>query len=61
VKTHDKIEDKPLKREDIEVVDEQDSPWGVNYVLVKIQGREKILSRKIYEDIIHQLDSQHNE
>ena len=59
--TPPKTKDEPIKREDIEVIEEEESPWGVNYVLVKIQGKEKILSRKIYVDIINQLDSNNNE
>jgi|TARA_B110001454_G_scaffold200652_1_gene206443 hypothetical protein len=54
-------EDKPIELEDIKLINDSDSTWGVNYVLVEIRGKEKLLSRKIYDDIINQLENKAHE
>ena len=54
-------EDKPIELEDIKLINDSDSTWGVNYVLVEIRGQEKLLSRKIYDDIINQLENKAHE
>ena len=55
------VEDKPIELEDIKLINDSDSHWGVNYVLVEIRGKEKLLSRKIYDDIINQLENKDHE
>ena len=57
----EEVEDDVLELDDIKLVNDMDSTWGVNYVLVEIKGREKILSRKIYENIIKQLKNKKND
>ena len=57
----EEVEDDLLELDDIKLVNDMDSTWGVNYVLVEIKGREKILSRKIYENIIKQLKDKKND
>jgi len=57
----EEVEDDVLELDDIKLVNDMDSTWGVNYVLVEIKGREKILSRKIYENIIKQLKDNKND
>ena len=57
----EEVEDDVLELDDIKLVNDMDSTWGVNYVLVEIKGREKILSRKIYENIIKQLKDKKND
>ena len=57
----EEVEEGVLELDDIKLVNDMDSAWGVNYVLVEIKGREKILSRKIYENIIKQLKNKKND
>jgi len=58
--THD-VDETPIELDDIKLVNDMDSAWGANYVLVEIKGKEKLLSRKIYDDIINQLKKKENE
>tara|TARA_B100001093_G_scaffold519468_1_gene608644 strand:- start:15059 stop:15241 length:183 start_codon:yes stop_codon:yes gene_type:complete len=57
----EKVKDDVLELDDIKLVNDMDSTWGVNYVLVEIKGKEKILSRKVYENIIKQLKNKKND
>ena len=57
----EEVEEGVLELDDIKLVNDMDSAWGVNYVLVEIKGTEKILSRKIYENIIKQLKNKKND